>query len=594
MNTNASVWNGRWKARLVRRAPAPEIYARLAAQGLHPVAARVLAARIPDDAERLAAPGLQLLDDPGHLPDIAPAAAAVAASIIAGDPIGIVSDSDVDGITGHALTREAFRAFGVPENEVVSFIGHKLLEGYGLSDSVAERILAAAPAPRLIVTIDCGSSDGARISRLAAAGVATIVTDHHEIPREGVPAAAVACVSPARSDSRYPDAAIAGCMVAWLLMCEVRRTLIARGHLPEKAPRLARLLDYVALGTVADCVTLATSANNRAVVRAGLQLIGAGARPCWAAARAFVGDRPVPSAQDLAFSIAPRINARSRLADPLAGLQFLLAPTVDEASRLAQLLDRENEARKAVERELTAVAMERASVPAAAGAVGLAVWLPEGHPGVQGIVASRLVERFGAPAACLSPHWTRAGVASGSARGVDGFHVRDALEHINEHQPGLLRRFGGHRGAGGFEVATDRVDDFLKAFDRAATAQLATRPGPVIWSDGAIALGDINDAIVSALDELEPYGREFPPAQFELEVTVRSTRVVGAQGNHLQMDVEGPSGRALKAIWFNACAPDEVPPEFDRGRVVRLLVCPTFNHFNGRITVQLQVKGLVM
>ncbi len=561
----------------------------LSDHGMHPVVARVLAARVSGNPERVVQPPITALDRPDGLPDLGVAVQRLVRALDRSEIIGICSDADVDGVTGHAVILEVLqRHFGHPADKVQSYIGHKMLEGYGLSDGVANRILAAPRQPSLVITSDCGSSDEARIARLRAAGIDTIVTDHHEIPTEGPPANALACVSPARRESLYPDRTIAGCMVSWLLLCALRQELLQTNRLLKTAPTLARSLDLVALGTVADCVSLARSVNNRAVVRYGLHLISSGMRPAWRAARRYLGEGPRLSAQDLAFQIGPRINARGRLESALMGVQFLLARDDSEAEKLSMALDVENERRKVIERQMLEYAVQQAEAIVAQGAKGIAVWLAQGHAGVHGIVASRLVERFGRPVACISPHAVQKDMANGSARGIPGIHVRDLLESVHQKGNELLEAFGGHEGAGGFRLATGDIPEFQRLFAELAGSALGDRAlEPVIYSDGLLPTELLGPGLCEALGTLEPYGREFPQAIFESRFRVESTRNVGQGGAHLQMMLTHPKG-TIGGIWFNAGDTRIVS-----GAPLQVAFSPELNWFNGSYRLQAKIHGVV-
>jgi single-stranded-DNA-specific exonuclease len=577
------------------RAIDPDVFVEALAAGLHPVAARVLAGRTDGHLAQLT-PSLSDLDHYQGLPGIERAAERIATAILEEECIGIETDHDVDGVTGHAIIRSALiDYFAHPAELVTGFIGHRLQDGYGLSDPVADRILAADPRPTLVITADNGSSDEPRIARLAEAGIDVIVTDHHELPAEGPPGSAYACVTPRHPDSRYPDPAIAGCTVAWLLLCAVRRALIAAGRLPQDAPSLAGLLDFVALGTVADCVSLGPERpNNRALVLAGLARIEAGSRPCWRALRSRLRSNTLTAA-DLAFGIGPRLNARGRLAEAMPGVEFLLSETDAEAAGLAELLDAENTARRQIERAMRDRAMAIAAEQVERDATALVVWMPDGHPGVHGIVASRLVEAFGRPAVCLSPREGQPGVATGSARGIPGLHVRDAMQSCADAHPGLLRSFGGHAGAGGLSLEIADIDRFAQAFDAAARERLAARPlGPVIWTDGELAGEDIGLDTIAALAGLEPFGRGFEAPVFSGAFEVAAVSRMG-DGSHLRLALETPGGGAVQAVWFGAVAPgpageSEMPVRV--GQRIRAAYEIALNEWQGRRSVQLRVRAL--
>lgn len=369
-----------------RRTVDPQLEARARDLGFSPVAARVLGGRRLASAFEPAVwlvPSLDQLDDEGSLADIECAAERLAGAILSEEVIGIATDYDMDGLGAHAVFRLALvEMFGHPPERLRSYVGHRLTEGYGLTAALTSRILDERPRPALLVSADCGSSDEERIARLAAAGIDVIVTDHHELPEDGPPRSAYACINPQRVDCAYPDKAIAGGMVLWLLLRAVRKILCEVGHAPAQHAELEHLLDLVACSTVADCVSLAGH-NNRAVVRAGLALMNASTRPCWhvAAQRLRVSSF---QAQTIAFGIAPRVNARSRLSDPFAALHFLLARDVRRAEAAFDVLDAENRARKDIEKAMLDEAVTLAARQVDDGRYAITLRLPEGHPGVQG------------------------------------------------------------------------------------------------------------------------------------------------------------------------------------------------------------------
>jgi single-stranded-DNA-specific exonuclease len=567
--------------------------------GLDPLAARLLAARartaglshdiaINTLIQPAVSPSLRHLDPPDGLPDLDIAVTRIVHALAHREVIGVVTDHDVDGTTGHAILRECLiRRFGHPREKVLSFSGHRLKEGYGISDKLARRILEATPPPSLIITADHGSSDEARIADLARAGVDTVVTDHHGIPAAGPPASAIACVSPIRPESRYPDPYIAGGMVAWLLCCAVRQALIRAGRLPHSAPSLADLLDYAALSTIADVVDLAKSRNNRIVVRYGLTRIAAGARPCWRAARQWLGEGPV-GAEALAFKIAPKINARGRLDEALTAAAFLLAPDDKTAATIAAVLADNNASRRAIEAPLREAALAEAAKQTSAGASALSIWLPEGHAGVHGIVASRVVDSYGRPTVCLSPG---EGVIKGSARTAAGIDIRAALAATAERLGGTMPAFGGHPGAGGLTLASEAaIGPFRHAFNAAVEAQLKARARPAIlapWRDLDASPADPPDTeTLSQLSALEPFGRGFEAPRFIARLGVTKARKVGADGAHIKLTFQAGS-RVIDGIWFSAA----VEPRALIGQRCRVVYHPTLNVYRGRMSAELMVEA---
>jgi len=579
-------WTGTHFANIQRRVVDNDMLVDLMAAGHGFYEAKVAASRLPN--QDMLAPTLLSLSNPDGLPDIEKASQCIALSIMDNKTIGIVTDHDVDGVSSHAVILSALKSFGFTSAK--SYIGHRLNDGYGLSNPVADRVLKDLPS--VVITADCGSSDEERIQRLKQAGIKVIVTDHHELPLAGPPDSAFATVSPARKDSGYGDPYIAGCMVSWLLMCKVRQVLIKLGHLPSDTPSLAHLLDFVGLGTVADCVTMGGSINNRAVVKHSLWLVSLGRRPCWMVAekRGWLSD-PV-SSLDFGFQIGPRINARGRLDEAMAGVRFLMADTYAEANEIADLLESENKERKAIEKRLVESAVSTANTLTEQGLVGLAVWLPDGHPGVHGIVASRLVERFGAPVVCLSPHTNDPDVITGSARSVEGVNIKDALDAIAGMIGDNMLKHGGHAGAGGLSIRASALDDFRIAFDEAVRMQASEAPGPILMTDGECHLQQVmsTPTLPRKLEKLEPFGRGFEQPVFEFDVTVESWKPMG-DGSHLSLNLVASDGTSMRGVWFNA-NPDSMPLPFDAGCKAIVIGTPTLNTFRGRTSVQLIVRGV--
>lgn len=578
--------------RMIDRPRSAAVEAAAASAGFTPLQARVIAGRMSDrDANRVAGIRAKLsdLDGPNLLPDIEIATHAVAEAIVRGQHLLLISDFDCDGASGHCVVKHALRdCFGVDESRIHSFIGHRLREGYGVTESLTERIIETAPRPALAITIDQGSSDQVRIRRLKDAGVLTVVTDHHGVPSEGPPVDALACVNPARADSRFPDANIAGVHVAWLLCCAVRSRLIEMGYLADSAPKLGHLLDLVALGTLADCVDLARSANNRAVIAAGLRLMNQSeCRVAWRSLRkATKGAGPI-TAQTLGFSFAPMINARGRLDCALGSVDFLMTTDGAIADNLAQALVLQNTERKRLQSEMLRRVWPLAERQVAEGRHALAIFDADGHPGVHGICASRLVEAFGRPVSFFSPKETD--WVTGSVRSVKGFHVRNALQDIAARCPEAFRAWGGHAGAGGLTMKRSHLGDFGAAWSE--LVGVALRPEelvPTVWTDGAIE--EVMDLkLCRELSELEPFGKQWEAPVFRACARIAEARRVG-DGSHLKLELLIGQERH-EGIWFSAVRDDVVP--ISPGMNAQIAFELDVNEFQGARRLQLLVRHAI-
>ena len=330
---------------------------------------------------------------------------------------------------------------------------------------------------QLVISADKGSSDEPRIAMLAAQGIDVVVTDHHVIPPEGPPRSAYAVVNPSRLDAEY-DKHVCGAGVAFLVMAKVRSALLEGGGFAQ-LPSLATLLDFVAVATIADCVSMSPGASliNRAFLRRGLELVRSGCRPCWRIFAADV-DREI-DAETIGFRLVPAIAASGRLDWAEAGFRFLVAKTDTDAAKCWSELKRENAERQAIERRLRARAF-----PQAARVAGPAIvlFLEDGHAGVHGITASRVVEAFGKPCAIFAPQGQGSrstapglaageGLASGSFRSVPGIDVQRALKEIASAYPDLLVAYGGHQAAAGATIRVSDMDLFQHVFSDAIEAR---------------------------------------------------------------------------------------------------------------------------
>lgn len=584
------------KSRLVHRErPAPDAIAEAVKRlNIHPLLVELALMRNLDPA--LLWPSARDLPDPRLLPDVDVALERVVRAVKDHEVIAGVFDHDADGCTSGAVLYHAMTDhFGVLPQHLHIITSHKIKEGYGLSAKVADRILALQPRPALVITADQGSSDEEQIRRLREHGIETVVTDHHHVPVEGPPASAVATVNPSRLDSAYPDKAIAGVGVMWLFMSLLRNRMAERNLVPNLPRNLRHLLDFVAVGTVADAASLASPVN-RWFVQEGIQLMQERRRPCWRV-MPQINDamlRGGLTASDIGFNIAPRINAQGRMDDACEGIRFLTARDDTTARTLLAQLEHNNKARRELESSLVACAIEIAEEAVVAGRAGLTVYLPDGSPSVHGIVASRIVDRYHRPTICLSPMPGVPGMLTGSIRSVEGFHVRLALDEIDQAHPGLLLGFGGHAAAAGLKLQESNWAALAEAWDETVRkAQLS--PERLVPVDLELETPPTVD-LARQLLTLEPLGRGFENPLFLATVEVEAVNVF--KDVHLGLTVKWPDrNETLKAVWFNKAARfHAMAPAFNPSRP-KLLVSICFelslSSFRNQVRCDLIIRDVI-
>ncbi|WP_336956580.1 single-stranded-DNA-specific exonuclease RecJ [Serratia sp. KG1D] len=504
-----------------------------------------------------------------------------------GRRIMVVGDFDADGATSTALTVLALRSMGGAAVDYL--VPNRFEDGYGLSPEVVEQ--AAARGAELIVTVDNGISSHAGVDVAHAKGMQVLVTDHH-LPGETLPAAE-AIVNPNLRGCAFPSKSLAGVGVAFYLMLALRARLRDSGWFEQRAlamPNLAELLDLVALGTVADVVPL--DANNRILVYQGLNRIRAG--KCRPGIRVLLEvanrDARQLAANDLGFALGPRLNAAGRLDDMSIGVALLLSDDIAQARMLANDLDALNQTRREIEQGMQVEALqlcdqlERTSTELP---YGLAMYHPEWHQGVVGILASRIKERFHRPVIAFAPAGD--GILKGSGRSVPGLHMRDALERLDMLNPGLMMKFGGHAMAAGLSLEEAKFDEFRQRFGELVGEWLdpAMLEG-VIWSDGELAMQELSLTTAELLREGGPWGQAFPEPTFDGKFRILQQRLVGEK--HLKLMVEPlGGGPLLDGIAFNV---DTTLWPDSSVREVELAYKLDVNEFRGNRNVQLLIQHL--
>ncbi len=562
---------------IVRRT-VPAAAAALAAEGVHPVLARVLAARGVVTRDELDT-GLGGLPPYAAMKGIDAAATRLADAIAARERIVVVADYDADGATACAV---AMRGLGALGADVDFLVPNRFEYGYGLTPEIVAE--AGRRAPRLLVTVDNGIASHDGVAAAAALGIDVLITDHH-LPAATLPAPAL-IVDPNQPGCGFASRNLAGVGVLFYVLLATRARLRERGAFAARPePNLATLLDLVALGTVADVVPL--DRVNRTLVAQGLERIRAGrAQPGVAALFVAAGRDPRrATAYDLGFVAGPRLNAAGRLADMTVGIRCLLAATAAAALPLATELDRLNRERRSVESVMQEEALAALESGAAAAlqpdAHTLCLYRPEWHQGVVGIVASRLKERFHRPAMVFARGSD--GELRGSGRSIAGFHLRDALDLVAKRAPGLLVRFGGHAAAAGLTLAEPDLPRFAAAFEAVAREQITpAQLRRTLETDGPLAPGELDLALAEALRR-EVWGQGFPAPVFDDVFAVADQRIVGGRHSRLALAGPGDSGKLrYPAILFNHAEP--LPG------AIRAAYRPDVNEWNGTTSLQLVIE----
>jgi single-stranded-DNA-specific exonuclease len=555
---------------------------------IHPVIRRILLARGVSSASDLSL-DLKNILRPNDLGGIEKAASLLADAVTEGQQVLIVGDFDADGATGTALAMLSLKALGCVK---IDFrVPNRFEFGYGLTVPLVETL--EGNPPDLLVTVDSGISCVAGVKRANELGCRVIVTDHH-LPGKHLPAAA-AIVNPNCADDVFPSKAMAGVGVIFYLLSVVRRELRTRGwfNRSRPEPNLARFLDLVALGTVADLVPL--DYNNRVLVQQGLERIRRGmTRPgLMALLRLGKRDYRFANASDLGFAVGPRLNAAGRLEDMGTGIRCLLSDDPSEATRLANQLDELNRQRRGLQEQMQQEALEQVdgllvSLDQKDLPPALCLFDESWHQGIVGLVASRVKDAVHRPVFAFAPESEGSGLLKGSARSVKGLHIRDVLAYVDSHQPGLMKAFGGHAMAAGLSLDRESLEAFQDGLADAVQAVLGgTELTVEVLTDGELAGSELTLEMASVIENSGPWGQRFPEPLFDGTFTVLESRVVG--GSHLKMLVQSTGGgEVLDAIAFN-----RLPENLPGSEGVRLLYRLGINRWRGNSSCQLMVEEIV-
>lgn len=498
-------------------------------------------------------------------------------AVVRRERILIFGDYDVDGVTSTAVLLDFLQHL---EARVSYYIPHRIHEGYGLKpEHISSRVLP--PDTRLVITVDCGSGSQAAVAAARKAGIDVIITDHHSV---GSPLPdALAFVNPKRPDCHAAFGHLAGVGVVFVLLIGLRRHFRQQGFFKDRSePNLKQYCDLVALGTIADMVPLV--GENRILARAGLELMAVKPRAGIQSLMEISGMQTLHvDAEDISFRMAPRINAAGRIKHAGCAVDLLTAPDLRTARRIAGPLDRMNTQRKILEKIILEQAEQQLkSHPDLATAKSLVLHRADWHPGVLGIVASRLVERYSRPVVLISTQYRN---GKGSARSIPGIDLYQVLSR----SAGCLMGFGGHAGAAGIEIAPAEIERFSRQFEATVCATGAPQADRAnLQIDCRLPLDQISDRLIDELEQLKPFGMQNPEPLFMAQnVCVLSSKIVGERHRRMRLCQEGASTtRPIEAIWFNS------DPTFSRQKIFEHLAYRLqWNRWNGRQKAQLVIAA---
>ncbi len=548
-----------------------------------PVAELILKKGIssPEDIDNFLNGSLKALRNPFEISDMDHAAERIAKAVMDHERICIYGDYDVDGVTATALMYIFLMQCGA---NVSYYIPNRLEEGYGLNKEAIKEI--AARKTNLIITVDCGISAVQEVLEASIQGMDIIITDHHQ-PSKELPVAAYAIVNPMREEDSYPNKTLAGVGVAFKTVMAIRFVLKKYNFFKQEVPNIRNLLDIVALGTIADVMPLVD--ENRIFVRYGLELMSGenvriGIDELKKTVESLAASKKMKTS-NIGFQLAPRINAMGRMASSDKSLKLLVTQNRNEAKQLALELDNENKYRQMIERDILQQTYDLIEKNRYAELrAGLVIASDNWHPGVIGIVASRVVDKYFKPTVILTED---NGVYKGSARSIPGFHLYEGLSSLSD----ILVSFGGHKYAAGVKLEKKNLEEFRNRFDEVVKFSLKEEDFiPEIYIDAEIDSKDITNEIMQWLEKLEPYGQGNKEPVFLMRNVFKYQveSFVGKDLNHLKCFFE-KNGLIFDAIGFNMKEYKSLMAENDKFDILFSLVNNTWKNTK---TIQLNLKDI--
>ncbi|MCJ7664070.1 MAG: single-stranded-DNA-specific exonuclease RecJ [Desulfobacterales bacterium] len=527
----------------------------------------------PQDGEKFLSPVLHHLYNPFLMKDMDKGVDRVISALQKREQISIYGDYDADGITACALLIDFLRSLGL---KPAYYIPHRLTEGYGLNPEAVKKV--AAHGAKLLICVDCGISDREEIHLAQQLGMDTIVVDHHQVPP--LPSPAYAVLDPLQPDCPFPFKGLAGVGVAFHLVMALRTRLRERAFWLDSAePNLRRYLDLVALGTIADVVPLVDI--NRVLVMYGLKELEDTVRPGLISLKevSHIGKEGI-STGSVAFRLAPRLNAGGRVANGQKGVELLLADEYGQARGIAEELDQANRERQGIEERIYKEAKEVIERDGIFNRKSLVLSSNDWHPGVIGIVASRLAEEFWRPTILIA---LEGNAGKGSARSIVGFHVYEGLQECEKH----LLGFGGHKYAAGLQISRDKIQAFRDGFEEAVKRKLGDADlMPTISVDAEVDLGDITPELLRHLSFFPPYGPGNPRPIFATKekLPIRDIRILGK--DTVKFALRGKQ-RSYEVIGFGmGTLGPQLPSE------ARIAFHPKVNDWQGVKRLQLELRDV--
>ena len=547
---------------------------------LSPVLQRIFASRgvgSPEQAELK----LANLLSPDQLSGMDNAVDLLLKAIQAQKHIVIVGDFDCDGATGTAVAMRGLKMLGA---EQLSYqVPHRILHGYGLSPALVEHIVEMKP--ELIITVDNGIACHAGVAAAKAHGWQVLITDHH-LPGQVVPPAD-AIVNPNLYGDDFPSKALSGVGVMFYLLLALRKRMRELDILMQPEPDLSSLLDLIAVGTVADLVAL--DYNNRLLVSAGIKRLRKGQGQVGLRALVEISGRDISKlvASDIGFAIGPRLNAAGRLEDMSIGIECLLTDDETRAYELAAILNGINVERRGLQQQMVDDADALVDVTTLEQQSQSAAWSfydESWHPGVVGLVASKLKDRLHRPVVAFAPADDGSDILRGSARSIPGFHIRDALAEVDVLNPGLIERFGGHAMAAGLSMQKENLEAFRLAFNKVAELRLSVEILQAeCLSDGELLMHEFSRELAEDLRLAGPWGQGFPEPVFDNVFAVNHWKILGERHIKYSLRLEG-TDFTVSAIHFGAYAGVEPADRLHLAYQLEL------DDFRGRRDIQLLIR----